>query len=209
MAAEPAAPLAKPSFLKLLNGIALAEAGAGVFLSAWADTTPDPAVEKTLRMVAMRETEHAYAFEKRIMELGFNLKRPAEETPNPLLAVVTDPALSDCAKMEKAGFDKEPDASKPDAFSNMFDDKELDPVTGSLLGRYIAEERDSGRAFRACYAATKAKQPSAEAAAPADGAAPGGLVGELERLSKLHAEDCLTADEFAAAKQCLLAGAKL
>ncbi len=28
---------------------------------------------------------------------------------------------------------------------------DLDPVTGGLLGRYVAEERDSGKRLRACY----------------------------------------------------------
>jgi hypothetical protein len=30
----------------------------------------------------------------------------------------------------------------------MFSDKTIDPVTGGLLGRYIAEERDTGRLLR-------------------------------------------------------------
>ena len=33
----------------------------------------------------------------------------------------------------------------------MFADKTIDIQTGALLGRYIAEERDSGRMLRACY----------------------------------------------------------
>ncbi len=33
----------------------------------------------------------------------------------------------------------------------MFEDTSIDIQTGELLGRYIAEERDSGRLLRACY----------------------------------------------------------
>ena len=33
----------------------------------------------------------------------------------------------------------------------MFDDKSIDIQTGALLGRYIAEERDSGRLLTSCY----------------------------------------------------------
>ena len=35
----------------------------------------------------------------------------------------------------------------------MFDDTTIDPQTGALLGRFIAEERDSLRMFQACYQA--------------------------------------------------------
>ena len=79
------------------------------------DTTPDADVEKTLRMVALRETEHGIAFEKRINELGYELRRPEEAKENPLLALVSDPDVSDMEKIEKAGFGGDaPDASKPD-----------------------------------------------------------------------------------------------
>jgi hypothetical protein len=45
-----------------------------------------------------------------------------------------------------------PQNGKRDIFDSFFENKELDPVTGGLLGRYVAEERDSGRLFAACYA---------------------------------------------------------
>jgi hypothetical protein len=33
----------------------------------------------------------------------------------------------------------------------MFNDHSIDIATGTLLGRYIAEERDTGRMLRCCY----------------------------------------------------------
>jgi hypothetical protein len=36
-------------------------------------------------------------------------------------------------------------ADSGDAFAKFFSDNTIDPETGALLGRYIAEERDSGR----------------------------------------------------------------
>ena len=37
----------------------------------------------------------------------------------------------------------------------MFNDTTIDITTGQLLGRYIAEERDSGRKLRECYGLLK------------------------------------------------------
>ena len=104
--------------------------------------------------------------------------------------------------MEKAGFHKAPNPDEPDLFDNMMSAKDLDPATGALIGRYIAEERDSGRAFRACYAASVEKGDSPAAAA----ATSNGLVDQLELLSTLHLDGCLTADEFAEAKRSLIGG---
>jgi hypothetical protein len=39
-------------YLELLNAIASGERRAGVFLQAWADTTPDPELQACLSMVA-------------------------------------------------------------------------------------------------------------------------------------------------------------
>ena len=38
-----------------------------------------------------------------------------------------------------------------DIFTTFFNDTSIDPQTGELLGRYIAEERDSGRRLKAEY----------------------------------------------------------
>ena len=60
----------KPSYIGLLNAIAVGETQAECYLSAWAGTTPDDAVRQVLTTIALREGEHASAFAKRINELG-------------------------------------------------------------------------------------------------------------------------------------------
>ena len=40
---------------------------------------------------------------------------------------------------------------KPDIFDGLFKDHSIDIRTGELLGRYIAEERDTARLLRSCY----------------------------------------------------------
>ena len=57
-------------------------------------------------------------------------------------------------------------------------DSSIDIQTGALLGRYIAEERDSGRLFQACYAQLCAEEADTSGAGGADGAA-------LARIEKL------------------------
>ncbi|MEL6983987.1 MAG: hypothetical protein AAFO29_16300, partial [Actinomycetota bacterium] len=69
----------KPSYLGLLNAIAVAEGDAEVFLNRWVDATTRDDVRQVLHTVALREGEHAKAFEKRINELGFQLKPGAAD----------------------------------------------------------------------------------------------------------------------------------
>ena len=71
----------------------------------------------------------------------------------------------------------------------MFDDQSLDIRTGELLGRYIAEERDSGRLLRSCY-----EQLQAAAAAP-----PSGQAADGDRLAVLEGKIdaiCAAVDEL-------------
>ena len=78
-------------------------------------------------------------------------------------------------------------------------------MTGGLLGRYIAEERDSGRHFADCYKALCERDPKpAEQVAADGGGGAAALVTELERLSKLRADGVLTMEEFNAAKTQML-----
>ena len=53
---------------------------------------------------------------------------------------------SELSKIKALKYNKAP--VSPDIFDGMFSDKTIDPVTGGLLGRYIAEERDTGRLLR-------------------------------------------------------------
>jgi len=52
----------------------------------------------------------------------------------------------------------------------MFNDKTIDPITGGLLGRYIAEERDSTRLLAAEYDRLLAKDRAKQARAAATAA---------------------------------------
>jgi rubrerythrin len=140
----------KPSYLGLLNAVSLAESNAYCYLSEWASVTKDPEVRRVLLTVAAREGEHGMTFAKRINELGFELlPRPDENLEKNLDIVRSD--CSDLEKMEALGFGRGEDTDQPDVFDNFFKDHSIDIRTGEMLGRYIAEERDSGRLLRACY----------------------------------------------------------
>jgi hypothetical protein len=157
----------KPSYLGLLNAVSLAETAAHEYLTAWAAVTRHEGVRATLLTVAAREGEHGMAFAKRINELGYNL-RPGPDDPKRAerLAVACSTEISDYDKMHALGVADIAEAaakSGPDVFDTFFSDHSIDIQTGELLGRYIAEERDSGRRLRACYLAVKAEHDAAGA----------------------------------------------
>lgn len=133
----------KPSYIGMLNAISVAETAAEPLFMAWADSTKDKKLAKTLRFVGMREGEHGKAFAKRMLELGYEVREPEKPGPNKKSMSIVTSDRSDAAKFEALGFGQGP--TDTDVFDNMFRDKTIDPVTGGLLGRYIAEERDSGR----------------------------------------------------------------
>ena len=144
----------KPSYLDMLNAIYMGEKRGYEYLSAWADVTPDPDVRAVLRTIALREGEHAFAFAKRINELGFEAHDdgPSTEFHRKLAIVTSD--TSDLEKMDTLGynFGEPPKPSdEGDRLVNLMRDTTIDIETGELLGRYIAEERDTGRRFRSCY----------------------------------------------------------
>ncbi len=158
----------KPSYLGLLNAVSLAETAAHEYLTAWAAVTPHEGVKATLLTVAAREGEHGMAFAKRINELGYNL-RPGPDDPKRAerLGLACSTEIDDYDKMHALGVARiAEDAAKtgPDVFDGFFSDHSIDVQTGELLGRYIAEERDSGRRLRACYLAVKAEHDAADAA---------------------------------------------
>jgi rubrerythrin len=133
----------KPSYLGLLNAIANGEAEAGAYLDAWAAVTGEPHVRRALLTVAAREKEHGAAFAKRINELGFEVQPRPDPKAAQRLRLARSKTVSDLEKLEKLGFDRDP--SGPDIFDRMFNDHSIDIATGALLGRYIAEERDTAR----------------------------------------------------------------
>jgi rubrerythrin len=141
----------KPSYLSLLNALSLGESNAYCYLSEWAAVTKDPDVRRVLLTVAAREGEHGLTFAKRINELGYELLQKPDESLDKKLEIVRSDC-SDLEKMDALGFGKRNDAEdQPDFFDDLFKDHSIDIRTGEILGRYIAEERDSGRLLRACY----------------------------------------------------------
>jgi len=141
----------KPSYLGLLNAVSLAETRAHCYLTEWAAVTTDPEVRRVLLTVAAREGEHGMTFAKRINELGFQLRpKPDEGGLDKALETVRSDC-SDLEKMEALGLNKLDTGDQPDVFDNVFKDHTIDIATGEMLGRYIAEERDSGRLLRQCY----------------------------------------------------------
>jgi rubrerythrin len=141
----------KPSYLGLLNAISCAETRAHCYLTAWADVTPDPDVRGVLLTVAAREGEHGMAFAKRINELGFELQPTDDPGFDDRMELACSRDKSDLEKLEAIGLlDFCPAEGEPDVFDNFFRDHSIDIRTGELLGRYIAEERDSLRLVSGC-----------------------------------------------------------
>ena len=146
----------KPSYIGLLNAIAVGESQAECYLTAWAGATPSDDVRQVLTTIALREGEHGKAFAKRMCELGYSVLERDQDKAAERMAVAASTTLSDREKFEKLGLTTLADDAKPDIFSSMFNDRSVDIQTGALLGRYIAEERDTGRLLRSCYEQLKA-----------------------------------------------------
>ena len=169
----------KPSYLGLLNAIANGECAAHAYLEEWIKVTPHDGVRGVLQTVSAREGEHGMAFAKRINELGYTV-RPKDEPGQAKRMKIAGSDKTDLEKMEAFGLGRLDTGDKPDIFDNFFKDHSIDIRTGELLGRYIAEERDSGRLLRACY-----EQLCAEA-----GRAPGSsaTASQDDRLAALDAK---------------------
>jgi len=134
----------KPSFLGTLNAIANGERRGQELLCTWASVTKDPEIKNILNIVAIREGEHAWAFEKRMCELGFSLQ-PREDAKHAERMACVKGDFSDAEKFVFLGFNREPKADEEDGLLKLLADRSIDPQTGALLGRFISEERDSGR----------------------------------------------------------------
>jgi rubrerythrin len=141
----------KPTYLGLLNAVACAETHAHAYLSAWAETTEDPDVRSVLTKVAWREYEHGAAFAKRINELGFEV-RAIEDPKHEERMEIARSDRSDLDKLDALGILRFCSDDEPDIFDGFFRDHSIDVQTGELLGRYIAEERDTLRLVSGCKA---------------------------------------------------------
>jgi rubrerythrin len=157
----------KPRYLGLLNAIAVAEGRAQTYLCAWAEVTPSDEVRRVLRTVAAREGDHAMSFARRINELGFDVRHKDDKDQlEKTIALVTS-TRSDLEKMKALKLHRLDTTDKPDIFDDIFKDHTIDIQTGALLGRYIAEERDSGRMLRRCYEQLKLHVDTSAPTAPA------------------------------------------
>jgi rubrerythrin len=141
----------KPSYLGLLNAIAVGEQGGETLLKAWAAATPNPAVRATMEAVALREGEHAKSFAKRINELGYSVVPKEDPDLAGRCDIAGSTTLTDCEKFERLGYKRAEENKDKDIFAKFFDDVTMDIRTGELMGRYVSEERDSVRMLRACY----------------------------------------------------------
>jgi hypothetical protein len=146
----------KPSYLGLLNAVAVAETQAHEYLEAWIAVCPRDDVRGVLRKVSAREGEHGLAFAKRIDELGYTV-RPKDDPKQAERMAIAGADCGDLEKMEALGLGRLDTGDQPDIFDDFFKDHSIDIQTGALLGRYIAEERDTGRLLRHCYEQLKAE----------------------------------------------------
>jgi rubrerythrin len=150
----------KPSYIGLLNAIANGERGGHELFNAWSNSTSDETLQPTLNMIAVREMEHSWAFEKRLTELGFSLRSATNKSLRKHVKLLKSKA-TDEEKFASFGFGSKDDARSEtaDALLQILSDKSIDPQTGALMGRFISEERDTGRvltkAFRAMNARNK------------------------------------------------------
>ena len=128
----------------------------------WADATPSADVRQVLLTVAAREGEHGMSFAKRINELGYEVRCKDDSGRKKAMEIVQSDC-SDLEKMKALKLHKLDTGDKPDIFDGFFKDHSIDIRTGELLGRYIAEERDSARLLRSCYEQLVAAAESADA----------------------------------------------
>ena len=170
----------KPSYLGTLNAIAVGAARGQKLLTAWQRATPDAELAGVLGFLATREQEHAGAFAKRISELGYTTQeRPSQKFTEHLELARSD--VDDSQKFrEILEFAAPPPADDP--LLNIFADTSIDAQTGALLGRYIAEDRDSHRRLRAQYQRLTPAQPE-PAPSDADESVLHDIATRLDRLT--------------------------
>ena len=145
----------KPHYLGLLNAISIGERNAGVYLKAWADVTPDPALKQALAFVAARETTHGEVFRQRIERLGFTLRERDDPTLAERLRLYSDPSVSDLDKVRFGRRDEPQESERVDPLAGIeerINDETVDPLTRDTLRWFVAEERDSGELLRNAYA---------------------------------------------------------
>ena len=91
------------------------------------------------------------------------------------------PAATDQEKFDRL-IESDTREAADDPLSRLFEDKTIDPETGALLGRFIAEERDSERRLRAARLALQPIRSGADRD-PGDEALLSDILTRLDRLS--------------------------
>jgi hypothetical protein len=92
---------------------------------------------------------------------------------------------TDLEKLEAIGIlDFCPAEGEPDVFDNFFRDHSIDIQTGELLGRYIAEERDTLRLVTGCASILKARANGGESGAGTTSAQLAGLENKVDAVCR-------------------------
>ena len=149
----------KPSYVGVLNAIANGERGGHALFKSWAGSTPDKDLKPVLEMVAIREMEHSWAFEKRLSELGFGLKETINKDLKKHVKLLGS-KISDKEKFASFGLveGEKVTESEKDGLLQILSDKTIDPITGGLIGRFICEERDTAVQLKKAFRATQRKK---------------------------------------------------
>ena len=146
----------KPSYIGLMNAIANSERQGHDLFRDWCHATRDEDLKPVLHMVAIREMEHSWAFEKRLNELGFDLQ-PSKNAALSKLTKLLKSKADDVEKFAAFGIGTAPARDKApapaDGLLQILSDQTIDPQTGALMGRFICEERDTGRELNKAYKA--------------------------------------------------------
>ncbi|MBC8341509.1 MAG: hypothetical protein H8E63_07615 [Proteobacteria bacterium] len=144
----------KPSYISLLNDLATGERERGEQFKHWAAATPDKKLKPTLDMVSIRETEHSWALEKRLWELGYSVE-PAK--PDKALIKLMKSNASDEEKFVAIGFggygEQQLDEANAQMLQWLFGDKNMDLKTSEFMGRFFWEERDTATRLLEAYKA--------------------------------------------------------
>ena len=150
----------KPSYIDTLNAIVNIERYSYEWINNWSAVTKDTKLKRTLDMVAIREMEHSWAFEKRLCELGYSVTPEEPFEGFKALNKLMKSNASDEEKFAGTGItsaQSDPTAGN-DFFLQLLADPSIDPKTGELIGRYICEERDSGVQLRKAYKAMRRRK---------------------------------------------------
>lgn len=141
----------KIAYMGTLVAIATAEHRTALMMRAWRDTTEDKALAAALDKVANTEEEHGIAFTKHARALGADLNEDpmAEYVGAVTQAVARSKETSDLEKFRQLmSYEAGVESPRPDPLIHMMDEPTIDSATGALIGRYIAEERESERCLK-------------------------------------------------------------